>query len=77
MVADTAPADLRGTAYGLFNLASGVALLLASTLAGGIWTLFGAAFTFWSGAALAAAALAAVWVRSAWLPGTPTGPPTA
>jgi MFS family permease len=71
MVADTAPADLRGTAYGLFNLASGVALLLASTLAGGIWTLFGAAFTFWSGAALAGAALAAVWLRSASLPEPP------
>jgi len=67
MVAQTAPADLRGTAYGFFNLASGVALLLASTVAGGVWTLFGAAFTFWCGAGLAAAALVAVTARSAWL----------
>jgi len=67
MVAETAPADLRGTAYGLFNLASGLALLLASTVAGGVWTLFGAAFTFWCGAGLAAAALVAVTARSAWL----------
>jgi len=63
MVADTAPVDLRGTAYGFFNLASGIALLLASTLAGGVWTVYGAAFTFWTGAALAAAALVAVWAR--------------
>jgi MFS family permease len=76
MVAETAPADLRGTAYGLFNLASGVALLVASTLAGAIWTLFGAAFTFWSGAALASAALAAVWLRWAWSPSPPANPPT-
>ena len=64
MVADTAPEDLRGTAYGFFNLASGVALLLASTVAGAVWTVFGAAFTFWCGAGLAAAALAVVMVRS-------------
>ena len=67
MVAETAPADLRGTAYGFFNLASGVALLLASTVAGGVWTVFGAAVTFWCGAALAATALVAVWLRSVWL----------
>jgi MFS family permease len=64
MVADTAPEDLRGTAYGFVNLASGVALLLASTVAGAVWTVFGAAFTFWCGAGLAAAALFAVTVRS-------------
>ena len=64
MVADTAPEDLRGTAYGFFNLASGVALLLASTVAGALWTVFGAAFTFWCGAGLAAAALGVVALRS-------------
>jgi predicted MFS family arabinose efflux permease len=63
MVAETAPADLRGTAYGFFNLASGVALLLASTVAGAVWTAFGAAFTFWSGAGLAGVALLAVAAR--------------
>jgi MFS family permease len=49
MVADTAPADLRGTAYGFFNLASGLALLVASVFAGVLWQSFGAAFTFLAG----------------------------
>lgn len=51
MVADTAPVDLRGTAYGFFNLVSGVALLLASGVAGWLWDQLGAAFTFYAGAA--------------------------
>ncbi len=42
MVADTAPADLRGTAYGFFNLVSGVALLVASLVAGILWDSLGA-----------------------------------
>uniref|UniRef100_UPI003FA418D4 MFS transporter n=1 Tax=Cupriavidus necator TaxID=106590 RepID=UPI003FA418D4 len=50
MVANAAPADLRGTAFGVFNLASGLALLVASTLAGWLWDRFGAAFTFYGGA---------------------------
>jgi MFS family permease len=50
MVAATAPADLRGTAYGFFNLASGVALLIASPLAGLLWDHYGAAMTFLAGA---------------------------
>lgn len=58
MVADTAPADLRGTAFGFFNLVSGVALLLASLLAGLLWDRLGAAFTFFAGAAFSALALA-------------------
>ena len=37
MVADTAPADLRGTAYGIFNLVSGIAMLAASAVAGLLW----------------------------------------
>ena len=49
MVADTAPEDLRGTAYGFFNLVSGVALLLASGLAGLVWDRLGASFTFLAG----------------------------
>lgn len=52
MVADTAPADLRGTAYGFFNLMGGVAMLVASGLAGWLWDRWGASFTFYSGAAL-------------------------
>jgi MFS family permease len=50
MVADTVPADLRGTAFGLFNLASGVALLIASLLAGFLWDRFGPSLTFHAGA---------------------------
>jgi MFS family permease len=58
MVAGSAPADLRGTAFGFFNLVSGIALLAASVLAGWLWDQWGAALTFWCGAALAAVALA-------------------
>lgn len=46
MVADTAPADLRGTGYGFFNLLSGIAMLLASGLAGWLWDRYGASYTF-------------------------------
>jgi len=51
LVADTAPDDLRGTAFGLFNLVTGVALLVASTLAGWLWSAFGPTATFAAGAA--------------------------
>ena len=37
LVADTAPAELRGTAYGMFNLFTGLALLAASIIAGAMW----------------------------------------
>lgn len=57
MVADTAPADLRGTAFGFFNLVSGLAMLIASVVAGLLWDQLGAAFTFYAGAAFSAAAL--------------------
>jgi MFS family permease len=53
MVAHTAPAELRGTAFGVFNLASGAAMLLASALAGALWHYVGPAATFWTGAGLA------------------------
>jgi len=56
LVADTAPADLRGTAFGMFNLVSGGALLLASVIAGALWSALGAPATFLAGAAFAAAA---------------------
>ncbi len=58
LIADRAPADLRGTAFGLFNLITGGALLGASLLAGALWTAVGPAATFLAGAALAAVALA-------------------
>ena len=54
LVADTAPAELRGTAFGLFNLVSGVMLLLASVIAGALWDIHGAAATFLAGAIFAA-----------------------
>lgn len=57
MVADTAPTDLRGTAYGFFNLMSGLAMLAASMLAGLLWDRFGASFTFYAGAVFSAIAL--------------------
>jgi MFS family permease len=50
MIADAAPVDLRGTAYGFFNLVSGLAMLVASVLAGLLWDALGAAFTFYAGA---------------------------
>jgi MFS family permease len=50
MVAHTAPADLRGTAFGFFNLLSGVAMFAASVVAGILWDRFGASFTFLAGA---------------------------
>ena len=53
LVADTAPAELRGTAFGVFNLISGGALLLASVIAGSLWSLFGASATFIAGASFA------------------------
>jgi MFS family permease len=62
MVAATAPAHLRGTAFGIFNLGCGVAMLVASVLAGFLWDTLGAAVTFYAGAAFSAAALALLGV---------------
>ena len=64
MVADTAPSDLRGTAYGFFNLVSGVAMLLASVVAGLLWDRLGASVTFYAGAGFCLIAL----VGLAWRP---------
>lgn len=50
MVAESAPADLRGTAFGFFNLMSGMAMLAASVIAGLLWDSLGASFTFHAGA---------------------------
>jgi MFS family permease len=58
LVADAAPVELRGTAFGVFNLVAGGALLLASVVAGGVWDLAGPASTFIAGAAFATLALA-------------------
>lgn len=57
MVADTAPVDLRGAAYGVFNLVGGVATLISSATAGLLWDRLGASFVFLAGAGFAALAL--------------------
>ncbi len=63
MVSETAPPDLRGTAFGFFNLVGGFAMLAASTAAGLLWSRFGAAFTFYAGAGFCALALIVIRIR--------------
>jgi len=63
LVAASAPADLRGSAFGVFNLVSGVALLIASALAGWLWDAYGPRFTFYAGAAFTVIALVALMTR--------------
>jgi len=64
MVADTAPADLRGTAYGFFNLVSGVSMLIASVVAGLLWDTLGASFTFYAGTVFCVLALLGlIWLK--------------
>jgi MFS family permease len=67
LVADAVPANLVGTGFGIFNLVSGAALLLASVIAGSLWSSLGPSATFLAGAAFAAvsaiALLAAVQYR--------------
>jgi MFS family permease len=58
LVADAAPAERRGTAFGIFHLVSGGALLLASVIAGGLWNAFGPPATFLAGAGFASVAAA-------------------
>jgi MFS family permease len=60
LVADTAPVELRGTAFGLFNLVSGLAMLAASIIAGALWDTVGPRATFLAGAAFTALALMAL-----------------
>ncbi len=57
MVASHAPAELRGTAFGMFNLISGICLLIASLIAGMLWESMGSTATFFAGAAFAATSL--------------------
>ena len=57
LVADTTPAALKGTAFGVFNLVSGLALLLASVIAGWLWQAYGAAMAFYAGAVFSALSL--------------------
>lgn len=71
LVADTVPEELRGTGYGVFNLVSGVALLLASVIAGAFWQVLGPAATFAAGAGFAAVALIGLMALSGRLEGPP------
>jgi MFS family permease len=69
LIADTAPVDLRGTAFGVFNLAGGVGALLASVIAGELWDAYGPTMTFLASGGFAALALAAfivIWRRGMW-----------
>ena len=68
LVAATAPEDLRGTAFGVFNLASGIALLVASALAGYLWQAIGPAATFFAGAAFTAVAWVALLIHAPRVP---------
>jgi len=62
LIADAAPAELRGTAFGVFNLMTGVALLVASLIAGALWDMAGPQATFLAGAAFALLTLAGLLV---------------
>ena len=62
LVADTSTTDLRGTAFGVFNLVSGVALLLASVIAGALWSSLGPSATFLAGAGFTAVAALGVLI---------------
>ncbi|MCS0581391.1 MFS transporter [Massilia pinisoli] len=64
MVAQAAPPDLKGTAFGMFNLVSGIALLAASVVAGALWQRVGAAATFYAGAVFSVLAAVLIMVRS-------------
>jgi len=61
LVADHAPAELRGSAFGVFNLMTGAAMLFASVIAGLVWDRFGANATFLVGAGFAFVALVCVF----------------
>jgi MFS family permease len=68
LVAAVAPPELRGTAFGVFNLACGVALFVASALAGLLWDAIGPQATFYAGAAFTLVAMAGLWWRRRDIP---------
>jgi MFS family permease len=53
LVADTSPENIRGSAFGIFSLATGIAMLVSSILAGLLWDIIGPRATFWAGACFA------------------------
>lgn len=66
LVADTAPTDLRGTAFGVFNFSGGIAVLIASVLAGALWAAYGSAATFIAGAGVTSVALVGLILVGGW-----------
>lgn len=76
LVADTSPPELRGTAFGMFNLLTGGALLAASVVAGLLWDRLGAQTTFLAGAGFALVALLGVLgIRRHFTHGVAAAPP--
>ncbi len=71
LVADAAPAELRGTAFGMLNLLTGVALLAASIIAGALWDAIGPQATFLAGAGFATVALTGLMLSPGLRKGTP------
>jgi MFS family permease len=65
VVAATAPAEIRGTAFGVFSLVTGGTLLLASVLAGFLWAVYGPAVTFLAGAVFSMVAMLGLLARHA------------
>lgn len=65
LIADSAPKNLKGTAFGVFNLATGLTVILGNVAAGLLWETWGSASTFLAGAVIALASLAAVPLLSA------------
>ena len=68
LIADTAPPELRGTAFGMFNLVTGLAMLAASVIAGALWDVAGPRGTFLAGAVFTALALGALPILRSSLP---------
>ncbi len=73
LVADTAPPDLRGTAFGYFNLLTGIAMLAASIIAGALWDAFGPTGTFLAGLGFTAVSLAGLLTIGNDIAGKPSG----
>ena len=67
LIADTAPADLRGTAFGMFNLVAGVATVAASVVAGALWDVVGPQITFIVGAVFTVLALVVLPLLRQWV----------
>jgi len=66
MIADTSNSQLRGTAFGIYGFATGLAILLASLLAGHLWDLLGPPAPFYAGAGFSGLALLGLWLVNGW-----------